>query len=286
MSENLHPRADELDDLSALEFVALMHAEDVSAVDAITPTLGEVARAVEAVADRLGSGGRLYYFGAGTSGLIAALDAAECPATFGVAGDRVRAHSVGDAQEDDRDLGFETARRTGLGPSDVAVGISASGKTAFVLGALERAAVDGALSIAITCKPGSPLGRAVDIAIEVDKGPEVIAGSTRLKAGTIQKVTLNMLSTAVFTRLAHTHRGRMVGVVASNEKQRGRAAGVVADLGGASHEEAVSALEAAGGNVKVAIVMLRRGLNADEARTRLEAGGGDLKVVLEEVRRP
>src|SRR5947208_5456773 len=160
MSENLHPRADELDDLSALEFVALMHAEDVSAVDAITPTLGEVARAVEAVADRLGSGGRLYYFGAGTSGLIAALDAAECPATFGVAGDRVRAHSVGDAQEDDRDLGFETARRTGLGPSDVAVGISASGKTAFVLGALERAAVDGALSIAVTCKPGSPLGRA------------------------------------------------------------------------------------------------------------------------------
>ena len=114
----------------------------------------------------------------------------------------------------------------------------------------------------------------------------MIAGSTRLKAGTIQKVILNMLSTAVFTRLAHTHRGRMVGVVASNEKQRGRAAGVVADLGGASHEEAVSALEAAGGNVKVAIVMLRRGLNADEARTRLEAGGGDLKVVLEEVRRP
>src|SRR6267143_1128445 len=244
MSENLHPRADELDDLSALEFVALMHAEDVSAVDA-----------------------------------------AECPATFGVAGDRVRAHSVEDAQEDDRDLGFETAHRAGLGPRDVAVGISASGRTAFVLGALERAAVDRALRIAITCNPGSPLGRAADIAIEVDKGPEVIAGSTRLKAGTIQKVILNMLSTAVFTRLAHTHRGRMVGVVASNEKQRGRAAGVVADLGGASHEEAVSALEAAGGNVKVAIVMLRRGLNADDARTRLEAGGGDLKVVLEEVRR-
>src|SRR5438094_4898281 len=286
MSENLHPRADELDDLSALEFVALMHAEDVSAVDAITPTLGEVARAVEAVADRLGSGGRLHFFGAGTSGLIAELDAAECPATFGVAGDRVLAHSVEDTQEDDRDLGGETARRAAIGSGDVVVGISASGRTPFVLGAFERAAVDGPLRIAVTCKPGSPLGQAADIAIEVDKGPEVIAGSTRLKAGTVQKVILNMLSTAVFTRLAHTHRGRMVGVVASNEKQRGRAAGVVADLGGASHEEAVSALEAAGGNVKVAIVMLRRGLNADEARTRLEAGGGDLKVVLEEVRRP
>ena len=286
MSENLHPRADELDDLSALEFVGLMHAEDVSAVNAITPRLGEVARAVEAITDRLGSGGRLHYFGAGTSGLIAALDAAECPATFGVAADRVCAHTVEDAQEDDRDLGFETARRAGLGPRDVAVGISASGRTAFVLGALERAAEDGALRIAITCKTGSPLGQAADIAIEVDKGPEVIAGSTRLKAGTVQKVILNMLSTAVFTRLAHTHRGRMVGVVASNEKQRARAAGVVGDLGVASREEAVRALEDAGGNVKVAIVMLRRGLNADEARERLESAGGDLKVVLAEVRRP
>lgn len=286
MSENLHPRADELDDMSALEFVGLMHAEDVAAVNAIMPGLGDIARAVEAVTDRLGSGGRLHYFGAGTSGLIAALDAAECPATFGVAGDRVRAHTVEDAQEDDRDLGGETARRLALGPSDVAVGISASGRTAFVIGALQRAAVDGALRIAITCKPGSPLGQAADIAIEVDKGPEVIAGSTRLKAGTVQKVILNMLSTAVFTRLAHTHRGRMVGVVASNDKQRARAAGVVADLGGATREEAVRALEAAGGNVKVAIVMLRRGSNADEASKRLEAAGGDLRVVLQEVRRP
>jgi len=286
MSENLHPRADELDDLSAREFVGLMHAEDVAALSAITPRLDDVARAVEAVTDRLGSGGRLHYFGAGTSGLIAALDAAECPTTFGVDGDRVRAHAVEDTQEDDRDLGAETARLSALGPHDVAVGISASGRTPFVLAALERAALDGALRIAVTCKPGSPLGAAADIAIEVDKGPEVIAGSTRLKAGTVQKVILNMLSTAVFTRLAHTHRGRMVGVVASNEKQRARAAGVVADLGGASREDAVGALEAAGGSVKVAIVMLRRGLSAEEARGRLATAGGDLKVVLEEARRP
>ncbi|TMG22700.1 MAG: N-acetylmuramic acid 6-phosphate etherase [Chloroflexi bacterium] len=286
MSENLHPRADEIDDLSALEFVALMHAEDVAALNAITPRLEDVARAVEAVTERLSSGGRLHYFGAGTSGLIAELDAAECPATFGVAGDRVLAHSVEDTQEDDRDLGGETARRAAIGSGDVVVGISASGRTPFVLGAFERAAVDGPLRIAVTCKPGSPLGQAADIAIEVDKGPEVIAGSTRLKAGTVQKVILNMLSTAVFTRLAHTHRGRMVGVVASNEKQRGRAAGVVADLGAASREEAVGALEAARGNVKVAIVMLRRGLNPDEARLRLDAAGGDLKVVLAEARRP
>lgn len=285
MSENLHPRADELDDLSALDFVKLMHAEDAGAVSAIAPQLGQVGRGVEAIADRIGSGGRLHYFGAGTSGLIADLDAAECPATFGVAADRVRAHAVPDTQEDDRELGAETARLQDLGSADVVVGISASGRTPFVLGAVERAADDGALTIAITCNPGSPLGRAAEIAIEVDKGPEVIAGSTRLKAGTVQKLILNMLSTAVFTRLAHTHRGRMVGVVAANDKQRGRAAGVVADLGAASREEAARALMAASGNVKVAIVMLRQDVSEETARTRLDAAGGDLKVVLKEAQR-
>lgn len=285
MSEILHPRADELDDLSPLDFVKLMHAEDASAVDAIAPQIEQVARAVEAIADRLASGGRLHYFGAGTSGLIAELDAAECPATFGVAADRVRAHAVGDTQEDDRELGSETARIAELSVGDVVVGISASGRTPYVLGAMDRASADGALRVAITCNPGSPLGRAGDISIEVDKGPEVIAGSTRLKAGTVQKLILNMLSTAVFTRLAHTHRGRMVGVVAANDKQRARAAGVVADIGGASRDEAARALEAAGGNVKVAIVMLRQDLSAAVARDRLDAAGGDLKVVLREAQR-
>ena len=285
MSENLHPRADELDDLSAFDFVKLMHTEEASAVDAIAPQLDRVAQAVEAVADRVASGGRLHYFGAGTSGLIAQLDAAECPATFGVAADRVCAHAVSDMQEDDRELGAETARLANLSARDVLVGISASGRTPYVLGALERAAEDGSLRVAITCNPGSPLGLAADIAIEVDKGPEVIAGSTRLKAGTVQKLILNMLSTAVFTRLAHTHRGRMVGVVASNDKQRARAAGVVADLGGASREEAARVLEAAGGNVKVAVVMLRHDISADVARGRLAAAGGDLKVVLKQAQR-
>src|SRR5436309_15101659 len=148
MSENLHPRADELDDLSALEFVALMHAEDVSAVDAITPTLGEVARAVEAVADRLGSGGRLHYVGAGTSGLIAAMDAAECPATFGVEADMVQAHTATEAgDEDDRALGQSKVAAARVGPRDALVGISASGRTAFVLGALEEATARGALTV-------------------------------------------------------------------------------------------------------------------------------------------
>ncbi|HYS97624.1 MAG TPA: N-acetylmuramic acid 6-phosphate etherase, partial [Candidatus Dormibacteraeota bacterium] len=207
MSENLHPRADELDDLTPRDFVGLMHAEDVEAVRSIAPKLDVIARAVEEIAVRLRGGGRLHYFGAGTSGLIARLDAAECPATFGVDPDVVQAHAVeAPADEDDRDLGQDVARKAQLGERDVAVGISASGRTSFALGAFDHAASAGALRVAISCNPGSPLGGASDIAIEVETGPEVIAGSTRLKAGTVQKLVLNMLSTAVFTRLAHTHR--------------------------------------------------------------------------------
>ncbi len=281
MSENLHPRADELDDLAPRDFVGLMHAEDVEAVRSIAPKLDVIARAVEEIALRLRGGGRLHYFGAGTSGLIARLDAAECPATFGVDADVVQAHAVeAPADEDDRDLGQNVARNAKVGERDVAVGISASGRTAFALGAFDHAASVGALRVAISCNPGSPLGSASEIAIEVETGPEVIAGSTRLKAGTVQKLVLNMLSTAVFTRLAHTHRGRMVGVVSGNDKLRARATLVVAGLGGATREESLRALEAAGGNPKVAIVMLRRGVHAEEARELLDGADGDLKAVL------
>jgi N-acetylmuramic acid 6-phosphate etherase len=286
MSENLHPRADEIDELTAFDFLELMHAEDVKAVEAMRPQLRQLARAVDEVVARLRAGGRMHYFGAGTSGLIARLDAAECPATFGIAAGVVAAHSADEPdQEDDRHLGMATVTQAALGPDDVVVGISASGRTAYVLGAFEGAAGAG-LRIAITCNPGSPLARAADIAIEVETGPEVIAGSTRLKAGTVQKLVLNMLSTAVFTRLANTHRGRMVGVVASNDKLRARAARLVADVGGASVEDATSALDASEGNPKVAIVMLRHGVTADEARERLAAANGDLGIVLAEARRP
>jgi len=287
MSEDLHPRADELDNLTALDFVELMHAEDLAAVEAIRPQLRQVARAVEEITTRLGAGGRLHYFGAGTSGLVARLDAAECPATFGVAADLVQAHSADEPdQEDDRRLGIAEATKARLGSNDAVVGISASGRTAYVLGAFERAAADGVLTVAVICNPGSPLARAADVAIEVETGPEVIGGSTRLKAGTVQKLVLNMLSTAVFTRLARTHRGRMVGVVASNDKLRARAARLVADVGEGSTEEAARALDGAGGNPKVAIVMLRRGVTADEARALLAAANGDLGTVLAESRRP
>jgi N-acetylmuramic acid 6-phosphate etherase len=257
VSEEVHPRADELDSMSSLELASLMHEEDARAVEALEPQLENIARAVDAITERLRSGGHMHYFGAGTSGLIAAMDAFECPATFGV--DLVRAHAVTEpGQEDDRNLGVRMAREAGPRSGDVAVGVSASGRTAFVLGALAQAAEDGAICIAVTCRSESQLGRLADIAIEVDTGPEVIAGSTRLKAGTAQKLVLNMLSTGVFTRLGRTHRGRMVGVVPGNAKLRDRAARIIADLAGVSVEEARRRLDDAGGDVAAALAVERR----------------------------
>lgn len=253
MSEKVHPRADELDSLSPLEFVELMHAEETAAVAAIRPQLVHVARAVEEISQRLRAGGRLHYFGAGSSGLIAELDAAECPGTFGAPPDMVQAHAALDPEEDDRALGAGAASEANLRPGDVVVGLSASGRTAYVLGAMEVAKSGGSFRIAITAHPGSNLARLADVAIEVASGPEVIAGSTRLKAGTVQKLVLNMLSTAVFTRLGRTYRGRMVGVVASNEKLRARAASIVADLAGISMDEARRRLDEARGDVRAAL---------------------------------
>ncbi len=259
MTEGLHPRADELDGMSALELVSLMHTEDSNAVAAISPQLDHIAKAVEAVTERLRSGGRMHYFGAGTSGLVAAMDAAECPPTFGVAGDIVQAHVVTEAgQEDDEALGEARAREAGLGSNDIAVAVSASGHTPFVVGAMREAERKRPLKIAITCRRDSPLARAADIAIEVDTGPEVIAGSTRLKCGTVQKLVLNTLTTAVFTRLGRTHRGRMVGVVAGNAKQRDRAARIIADLAGLTLDEARRLLDDAGGDVRVALAGARK----------------------------
>jgi N-acetylmuramic acid 6-phosphate etherase len=281
VSETVHPRADEIDSLTTVELVELMHAEDRRAIEAIRPELGHIARAIDLIAERITAGGRLHYFGAGTSGRIAALDAVECPATFGIARDLVQAHEGGDDEhEDDAHRGRDHALRSGIGRGDIALGISASGQTAYVLGATGEAKRAGAVVVALTCTPGSVLGREAEVAIEVETGPEVIAGSTRLKAGTVQKVCLNMVSTGVFTRLGHTYRGRMVNVVISNDKRRARAAKLVAELGGASIDQAASALRDARGSAKVAILMLRRGLTAQDASSRLAAAGGDLHLVL------
>jgi N-acetylmuramic acid 6-phosphate etherase len=283
MSEAAHPRADAMDGLSTQELLELMHGEDRSAIESVHAALEQIASAVDQVAVRLRSGGRLHYFGAGTSGRLAVLDAAECPATFGVADDLVQAHAAGDGEaEDDRGRGVHDAKQADLSSRDAVIGVSASGRTAYVLGAVGEARQAGALVVGLSCAPGTPLGRAADIAIEVDVGPEVIAGSTRLKAGTAQKVALNMISTAVFMRLGHTYRGRMVGVVTANEKQRRRAERMVRELTGCSPEMVDTALREAGGSPKVAILMLRFGIDAGEARHRLSGASGDLAVALGE----
>ena len=283
MSEKAHARADELSSLATLQLLEIMQAEDRSAVEAVRGMLARIADAVDAIADRVRAGGRLHYFGTGTSGRIAALDAAECPATFGIPDDMVQAHNAGDGEaEDDADEGRSEARRAGLSSDDAVIGISAGGRTAYVLGALAEARGSHALIVGLSCAPGSPLGAAADIAIEVETGPEVIAGSTRLKAGTAQKVTLNMISTGVFTRLGYTYRGRMVGVLGVNEKQRDRAARLVGELTGASLERVAQALADADGSAKVAILTLRCGVTAAEARTRLAAVTGDLAAALGE----
>jgi N-acetylmuramic acid 6-phosphate etherase len=283
MSEIAHPRADDMDTLTVRELLELMHVEDTRAIEAVHTALDPIVEAVEQIVARLRTDGRLHYFGAGTSGRLAALDAAECPATFGVSPDLVQAHTAGDGEaEDDRRRGAADARSAALGPHDAVVGVSASGGTGYVLAAMAEARRAGALVIGLSCTTGSPLAAAADIAIEVDAGPEVIAGSTRLKAGTAQKAALNMISTGVFTRLGHTYRGRMVDVITSNEKLRGRAARIVRDLTGCSDEKVGPVLHDAGGNAKLAILMLRCSLDAAAASARLSAARGDLAVALGE----
>lgn len=282
MSEEKHPRAGELDGFDTVELLELMNAEDRHAVAAVANHLGAIADVVDAIAGRLRAGGRLHYFGAGTSGRLGALDAAECAPTFGVDPKMVQAHDAGDGQaEDDRRRGCEEARAH-VEPGDAVVAISASGRTEYALGAVEEARRTGALVVGLSCAPETPLGAAAELAIEIETGPEVIAGSTRLKAGTVQKVVLNMISTGVFTRLGRTYRGRMVGVAPANVKLRGRAVALVADLTGAGQEKAERALVESGGSASVAVLMLSSGLTAGEARARLEAVAGDLAAALGE----
>jgi N-acetylmuramic acid 6-phosphate etherase len=286
MSEDPHAKSADLDSMSTRDLLEVMNAEDARAMAAVRSRLADVARAVDLIAARLREGGRLHYFGAGTSGRLAALDAAECGPTFGIDAGLVSAHCADDgAAEDDRALGMEHVTAAKLSSRDAAVLVSASGTTPYVLGAAEQLRSAGTLVVALACADGSPLARAADVAIEIDAGPEVIAGSTRLKAGTVQKVVLNMLSTGVFTRLGHTYRGRMVGVAAANDKQRGRAVRQVAELTGVSRQEAERALARSDWSSKVAILVLRCGMSADAARSRLSEVDGDLAAALGERQR-
>lgn len=253
--ERAHPAVDQAPRLATADLLRLMHLEDRKAVRAVGGRLPEIAAAADAVADRLRAGGRLHYFGAGTSGRLAALDAYECGPTFGVREDMVVAHVAADsAGEDSADAGLADA--ADLSPADAAIGVTASGETRYVITALRSARARGALTIALTSSPRSTALLLSDFAIVVPTGPEVVAGSTRLKAGTAQKLVLNMLSTAAFTRLGHTYRGRMVDLLVTNAKLRARAVRLVSDLTGSPAREAKAALEASDWSPRAAIVSL------------------------------
>jgi N-acetylmuramic acid 6-phosphate etherase len=287
-TEAANARTVGLDRLRTLELVELLVAEQRHAADAVLACSDSIARAVEEIVKRLSAGGVVHYVGAGSSGRIAMLDAAEMPPTFGTVPALVHAHVAGgpaalersiEGAEDDGAAG-DAAMRECVKEGDVVVGVSASGGASFVVAAIERASIIGAYTIALTSVAGSPLALAAANPIVLETGAEALAGSTRMKAGTAQKIALNAISTAVMVRLGKVHDNLMVDVVASNAKLRRRALRLVRDIAGVGDERAQELLAAAAGSVKVAIVMERRALGASHARALLDENGGSLRALL------
>lgn len=268
----------DLDLRSTRELVRLLNEEDTTVPAAVAEAGDALAAAIDAIAERMARGGRLVYAGAGTSGALAALDAAECGPTFGSAPGEVAALVAdGEEAEDDAAAAAEQVLQLGLGRDDSLVAVSASGSTPFALAALEAARAAGALGVAVTCVRDSALGRLADHEVAAVVGPEAIAGSTRLKGGTAQKLVLNTISTVTMIRLGRTYGGLMVGVAPGNEKLRARARRNVALASGASDEQVDEALAAAAGDARVALVSLLAGVDPATARERLEAAGGSVR---------
>jgi N-acetylmuramic acid 6-phosphate etherase len=281
--------AADLDLRSTRELVELMNAHDATVAAAVGAAAEAIASAVDAIVERLDRSGRLVYAGAGTSGALAALDAAECESTFAVPAGQVVALVAGadlptssqrDAAEDDPAAGASDVDRLGLGPCDAVVGVSASGRTPYVLGAVEAAADAGALTVAVVSAPGSALAALAEHEIAVVVGAEILAGSTRLKAGTAQKLVLNTLSTVSMIRLGRTYGDLLVGVAGTKEKLRARVRRVVELATGSSAEEAAAAVADAGGDARVAIVSLLSGVDAEAAAARLAAAKGNVRLAL------
>lgn len=287
VTEQLRPELADLDLRSTAELVRLMADDQKEALEAVAVAANSIAVAIEAVHARLEGGGRLIYVGAGTAGRLGLLDAAECPPTFNT--DRVIALMAGgpaafdvsrEAVEDDAAAGATDAERLEISDADVVVGLSASGRTPYTIGAVARAKQLGAVTVGVSCNPDALLSRQVDYPIEVLVGPEVIAGSTRLKAGTAQKTVLNMVSTITMIRLGKTFGNLMVDLRASNEKLRDRARRIVVQATGVDPKRVDEVLVEAKGEVKVAIVMVLAGLDANRARQRLAAHGGMVRKAL------
>ena len=265
LTEQPNPASARIDQLPTLEMLQVINAEDRLVADSITPELPQVARAVDAIVEAFRTGGRLFYIGAGTSGRLGVLDASECPPTFNVPPDLVQGIIAGGASalsratettEDDPAIGVRDLQTRGFGAKDVLCGIAASGRTPYVLGAIDEADRLGAVTIGVSCTPDSELSQRAGIAITPTPGPEVIAGSTRLKAGTATKLVLNMLTTGAFIRMGYVRGNLMVNVQPSNAKLLDRSLRIIRTATGASAEQARNALQAAGNNVRAAIEQL------------------------------
>ena len=262
LTEQRNPRTLHIDQLPTLEALGLMHEEDRLAVDSVAPELPRIAAAVDAITERLKGGGRLLYIGAGTSGRLGVLDASECPPTFGVSYHLVQGIMAGgydalyqatESTEDDPAASVRDLAARGFTQQDVLVGIAASGRTPYVLGAIAEARKIGALTVGISCTENSQLSQAVALPIEPKPGPEVITGSTRLKAGTVTKLVLNMLTTMTMVRLGYVYSNLMVNVKPSNQKLVDRAQRIIAQAASLSQAEAATLLNKANGNVREAI---------------------------------
>lgn len=266
LTEQANPASAGIDARSTAEILRIINEEDARVAPAVGAEIPRIAEAVEAMVAAIRAGGRVFYIGAGTSGRLGVLDAAECPPTFGVpeslfqgviAGGEAALVRSTEASEDDPERGQRDLAERGFGKGDVLVGMAASGRTPYVLGAIAAARAMGAVTVGVSCTPGSELSQAVDIPITPLPGPEVVAGSTRMKAGTATKLVLNMLSTATMIRLGYVYGNRMVNVKPANAKLRDRAVRIVAECAGVDARTAEKALDAAAGNVRAAIGKLR-----------------------------
>src|SRR5713226_3948166 len=290
-TEQRNPRTRGLDAKSTLDILRAIHREDSMVAQAVVRAIPAIAKAVDAIAQALQRGGRLFYVGAGTSGRLAALDAAEIPPTFGTPARLVRAviaggrraltHAV-EGAEDNRVQGARDLAAHGLNRNDVVVGITASGSTPYVLGALQFARRRGATTVGVAANPRTPITRLAAISIVTETGPEAITGSTRMKAGTAQKLVLNMLSTAAMVRMGRVYDNWMIGVALTNRKLRQRGLRILEQTSGAGVAEAERALRQAAHDLPVALVMLKTGTGAAQARRRLKRAQGNLRKALGE----
>jgi N-acetylmuramic acid 6-phosphate etherase len=293
LTERVNPASRDIDSRSTTEILEIINQEDQKIGGAVAAEIPRIAAAVDAVGEAIQKGGRLFYIGAGTSGRLGVLDAAECPPTFHVSRDLVQGIIAGgeaaltratEATEDDPGAGKRDLMARGFTSRDALVAIAASGRTPYVLGAVAAARELGALTIGISCTPDSELARAVKIAITPLVGPEVIAGSTRMKAGTATKLVLNMITTAAMIRLGYVYGNLMVNVEPKNSKLEDRAKRIIAESAGVNYEKAGELLKKSAGNVKVAIVMSRLAIDRLAAEARLAAAGGRVSQALQTVK--